>query len=125
VPPEAERLAAQALEAAFRVHRKLGPGLLESVYEACFCHELSKLSIPFEHQVDLPVDYDGIRLASGLRLDVWLDRRVIIELKAVENVSVLHRAQLLTYMKLTGCRLGFIINFNVPLLKNGIIRMVL
>jgi GxxExxY protein len=120
-----EELASRTIECAFRVHRTLGPGLLESVYEACLCHELSREEIPFEHQVDLPVKYDGIRLDAGLRLDFWIDKKLVIELKAVDAIHPVHEAQLLTYMKLTGARLGFLINFNVAKLKHGVMRRVL
>jgi GxxExxY protein len=125
IPPALEALASKTIEAAFRVHRALGPGLLESVYEACVCHELTKMKVGFEHQVDLPVEYDAVRLGTGLRLDLWVDRQIVVELKAVEDVKPLHEAQLLTYMKLAKARLGFIINFNVSRLRDGIRRMVL
>jgi len=125
IPPETEEVAAKLIEAAFRVHRALGPGLLESVYEACLCHELGKLGVPFQHQVDVPVEYDGVRLGIGLRLDILAGGRVVAELKAVEKIEPLHQAQLLTYMKLADVRLGFLINFNVTQLKDGIVRMVL
>lgn len=125
IPPETEAIAAQVIEAAFRVHRALGPGLLESVYEACMCHELARMGVPFEHQVGLPVTYEGIRLETGLRLDLWVSKQIVVELKAVEDVLPIHCAQLLTYMKLAGARLGFLINFNVAQLKNGIVRRVL
>jgi len=125
IPPETEAIAAGLIEAAFRVHRALGPGLLESVYEACLCHELGKLGVPFERQVEVPVEYDGVRLGIGLRLDILAGEHVVAELKAVEKIEPLHQAQLLTYMKLAGVRLGFLINFNVAQLKDGIVRMVL
>lgn len=114
-----ETSGARLLDAAFDVHRKLGPGLLESVYETCICHELSKLGVPFQRQLVLPIKYDDIQLDGGLRLDVVVDSSVIAEIKAVETILPVHEAQLLTYLKLTGMRLGFLINFNVPLLKNG------
>jgi len=125
VPPEVDALAAQAVEAAFRVHRALGPGLLETVYHVCLCHELSKMGVPFEHELDWPVQYEGVRVDAGLRLDFWLDRRLILELKTVETLLPVHKAQLMTYMKLTDCLLGLLINFNVPLLKDGIVRVIL
>ncbi len=117
-------IAAQVLDAAFTVHRKLGPGLLESVYEACMCHELTKRGIPFKSQLALPVVYDGIQIDAGLRLDLLVDDEVIVELKAVTNMMPLFEAQLLTYLKLRGKRLGLLINFNVPLLKDGLKRIV-
>jgi GxxExxY protein len=95
------------------------------VYEACLCHELNKRGLPFERQTALPVVYDGIRLDAGLRLDVLVDECVIVELKAVEEMIPLYEAQLLTYLKLTGHRLGLLINFNVPVIRDGIKRMVL
>jgi GxxExxY protein len=113
------------LDAAFEVHRKLGPGLLESVYESCVCYELQKRAIPFQRQVCLPIKYDGIQIDGGLRLDVVIASEIIAEIKAVETILPVHEAQLITYLKLTGMRLGFLINFNVPLLKHGIKRVVL
>jgi GxxExxY protein len=125
IPAEAERVARAVIDAAFAVHKALGPGLLESVYEACLCHELSKQQISFRSQVWLPVVYDEVRLDAGLRLDLLVAESVIVELKAVEKHNPLFEAQLLTYLKLTGHRLDLLINFNVPLLKDGIKRMVL
>jgi GxxExxY protein len=125
VPSSTESAGARLLDAAFEVHRKLGPGLLESVYEICVCHELGKLHVPFQRQACLPVHYDGIQIDAGLRLDIVVANEVIGELKAVENILPVHEAQLLTYLKLTGLRLGFLINFNVTLLKSGIKRIVL
>ena len=112
------------VDAAFKVHKTLGPGLLESVYETCMCHELTARNIPHKNQVSFPVVYDGVRIESGLRLDILVDDKIILELKSVEKMIPIYEAQLLTYLKLTGLRLGFIINFNVPLLKEGIKRMV-
>jgi GxxExxY protein len=125
IPAAAEEAGARLLDAAFNVHRNLGPGLLESVYETCVCHELSKLGVVFQRQLCLPVQYDGIQIDAGLRLDVVIDDLVIAELKAIEAILPVHEAQLLTYLKLTGKRLGYLINFNVPLLKNGVKRIVL
>jgi len=124
IPAETEAIATKIVEAAFRVHATLGPGLLESVYEACLCRELSKQDIGFQTQVSLPVIYDGLRLDAGLRLDLLVADAVIVELKAVEKMLPLFEAQLLTYLKLTGLRLGFLINFNVPVIKDGIRRLV-
>jgi GxxExxY protein len=120
-----ESSGARLLDAAFEVHRKLGPGLLESVYEVCVCHELVKLGVPFQRQTCLPIKYDEIHIDAGLRLDIVVANEVIGELKAVETILPVHEAQLLTYLKLTGMRLGFLINFNVTLLKHGIKRIVL
>ncbi len=99
IPAETEQVVSAVIEAAFRVHRTLGPGLLESVYEICLCHGLSRMELSFERQVALPVSYDGLRLDAGLRLDVSADGCVIVELKAVEQISDLHKAQLLTYFE--------------------------
>ncbi len=125
IPEETEQLAAQFVEAAFRVHRALGPGLLESVYEACVCHELSQAGVPFRRQVDIPVCYGGVKLDAGVRLDLLIGERIIVEFKAVEETLPVHEAQLLTYMKLSDCRLGFLVNFNVARLKDGLFRRVL
>ena len=103
----------------------MGPGLLESVYEICLCHELKKKRIPFRAQVSLPVKYDGVCLDAGFRLDLVVSESVIVELKAVEKMNPLFKAQLLTYLKLTGLRLGLLINFNVALIRDGIKRVVL
>jgi GxxExxY protein len=119
-----ERLAKQVLDAAFSVHSKLGPGLLESVYEHCLCYELTKAEVPFERQAVLAIDYDGVRLDAGLRLDVFVAERVVIELKAVDNLAPIHEAQLFTYLKLTNRRLGLLLNFNVQHFKDGIKRVV-
>lgn len=124
IPAETEKLAAAAIDAAFAVHRALGPGLLESVYEACLCHELAKRGVPFRHQVVLPIIYDGVTLDAGLRLDFLVGEAVVVELKAVEKHNPLFEAQLLTYLKLARHRLGLLINFNMPLLKDGIKRIV-
>lgn len=120
-----EATGARLLDAAFEVHRKLGPGLLELFYETCICHEPTKLAVPFQRQLVLPIKYDDIQLDGGLRLDVVVEGSVIAEIKAVETILPVHEAQLLTYLKLSGVRLAFLINFNVPLLKNGIKRIVL
>jgi GxxExxY protein len=124
ISAETERIAAAVVDAAFKVHSTLGPGLLESVYEACLCHELGQRGIPFQVQAALPVVYDGTRLDAGLRLDLLVASQVIVELKAVEKMVPLFDAQLLTYLKLTGLRLGLLINFNVPLIRDGIRRIV-
>jgi GxxExxY protein len=119
-----EELATRVLDAAFKVHQALGPGLLESVYEACLCHELHLRGIPFERQVSLPIVYEGLRLESGLRLDVLVDKRLIVELKSVEQLTPLFGSQLLTHLKLSDRRLGLLINFNVTLFKDGLRRVV-
>src|SRR5580698_3692118 len=110
---------------AIEVHRHLGPGLLESAYEECLCHELHLRGIDFRRQIDLPVEYKGLKLDCGYRLDLIVHEEVVVELKCVERVLPVHEAQLLTYMLLTGKRVGLLINFNVPLLTKGITRRVL
>lgn len=111
-------------DCARRVHSKLGPGLLESAYEACMCYELSQSGVYFEHQVALPLVYEGLRLEAGYRLDIFVERKVIIELKAVETVLPIHKAQLLTYLRLSECKLGMLINFDVTSIGMGISRLV-
>lgn len=120
-----ELIAREIVDCAYKIHRHLGPGLLESVYEACFCYELTKHQLAFKRQVAIPVTYEGLRFQSALRLDVIVEDRIICELKAVELVLPIFHSQLLSYLKLTNKRLGFLINFNVPLIKNGITRIIL
>ena len=114
----------QIIAAAIEVHRALGPGLLESTYDACPARELSLRNVPYEEEAPLPVDYKGTHVECGYRLDFLVASKVVVELKAVDEIHAVHEAQLLTYLKLTGCRVGLLINFNVPVLKNGIRRMV-
>ena len=111
--------------ATIEVHRQLGPGLLESVYEECLCHELHLLGLAFERQVALPVSYKSLQLDCGGKIDPIVEREVIVELKSVEKLLPVHEAQLLTYLKLANKRVGLLINFNVLLPKQGIIRRVL
>jgi GxxExxY protein len=118
-------IATDIVDAAFRVHKALGPGLLEAVYEACLHHELRRRGRRVETQVQIPIQYEGLILDDALRLDLLVDQQVIVELKAVETMHPVFEAQLLTYLKLTGKRLGLLINFNVPVIKNGIKRMAL
>lgn len=125
IPIDTERVATAVLDGAFAVHRTLGPGLLESVYEVCLCHELNQRGMAFTSQASLPIVYAGIRLDAGLRLDLLVENRVVVELKAVETLLPVFDAQVLTYLKLTGMRLGPLINFNVPVLKQGVKRIVL
>jgi len=120
-----EKIAEKIVDAAYTVHKKLGPGLLEKIYEVCFCHELSKRGLSYQRQVDLPVVYDGIVFDEGLRLDVLVEKLVICELKAVDEVNPVWRAQILSHLRLLKKRLGFLINFNVPLIKDGISRIIL
>lgn len=125
IPEKTDKIAALIVDAAFSVHSKLGPGLLENVYEACLAHELLKRKLVVQRQVSLPVVYDEIRLDAGLRLDMVVEDQIVIELKAVEKILPVHVSQLLTYLKLSGHRLGFLINFNTPLIKHGITRLAL
>jgi len=118
-------LARQVVDAAFHIHKVLGPGLLESVYEACLCHELTKRGVSFQKQVVLPIVYDGLEIETGLRIDLWIENKLIVELKAIESLHEIHTAQIMTYMKLTETRLGLLINFNVPVIKDGIKRIIL
>jgi len=120
-----EFTAAKIVDAAFTVHKELGPGLLERVYEVCFCHELSKRKIKYQRQVYLPIKYDGMVFDEGLRLDVLAEDLIICELKAVDEMNPVWKAQILSHLRLTGKRLGFLINFNVLLFKNGINRIIL
>ena len=121
--PEVERIGQIIVDSAFRVHRKLGPGLLESVYSICLAHELRKRGLKVEREVKLPIVYDDIRLESALRLDLVVESIIIVETKAVEKLIPLFESQLFTYLKLTGLELGFLVNFNVPLIKDGIKRV--
>ena len=123
--PEIELVAKTIVDAALKVHRALGPGLLESVYELCLAHELRRRSLQLESQVTLPIIYEGLTIDAGLRLDLILARQIIVEVKAVEKMHPVFDAQLLTYLKLTNLRLGILINFNIPLIKDGIKRIVL
>jgi GxxExxY protein len=118
-------LTEKIIGAAIEVHRNLGPGLLESVYEDCLAHEFRLRNIQFEKEKPLPVEYKGILLDCGYRLDFLVEEKVIVELKSVECLLPIHEAQLLTYLKLAKCNIGLLINFNVTLLKHGLKRMVL
>ncbi len=119
-----ERIATEVVDSAFKVHSKLGPGLLESLYERCLMRELQKRGLHVERQVVVKIEYDGEILDDGLRIDLLVEGSIIIEVKAIDKLLPIHEAQLLTYLKLTGHRLGFLINFNVKLIKEGIKRMV-
>ncbi len=123
--PEEERIAKLIVDSAFAVHKSLGPGLVESIYEPCFCHELGKRTVAHDRQVLVPLVYDGITFQEGLRLDAIAEGRIICELKSVDQLLPVHLSQVLTYLKLTGNRLGFLINFNVPIIKHGIKRVIL
>ena len=115
-------LSNRIIGAAIEVHRSLGAGLLESTYEECLCHELSLNEIPFKRQAPMAVVYKGIQLDCGYRTDIIVDEKVILELKSVAEIQPIHKAQLLTYLKLSGLKLGMLLNFNVPLMKDGIFR---
>ena len=121
---EIEEVGKQIVDAAIKVHRALGPGLLESAYQACLAHELRKRGLAVACEVLQPVLYDGMQIEAGYRLDMLVEDLVIIENKAVEIMLPIHAAQLLTYMRLRNCRLGYLINWHVPLVKDGIKRMV-
>ena len=122
---EEEMTGKRIVNAAYVVHKILGPGLLEKVYEVCFCHVLVKNGCKIKRQLDIPIVFDGIIFVEGLRLDVMVNDLAICELKALETVNPVWEAQLLSHLKLTGKRLGYLINFNVPLIKDGIKRIIL
>ena len=119
-----EGIAKNIVDAVFKVHKNLGPGLLESVYEVCFCHELKKHNLKFERQVKLPIVYDGIKFDEGLRIDILVEDSIICELKAVNEMCPVFDAQIISYLKLANKELRFLINFNVPIIKNGIRRFI-
>jgi GxxExxY protein len=123
-PPHAA-LTRQIIGLAIRVHRHFGPGLLESIYEACLCQELAEAGLKFTRQVKLPLTYHGVSLDQGFRADIIVDGSVILEIKAVDKIVPLHESQMLTYLKLSGCRVGLLINFNSCTLKEGLRRLVL
>ncbi|MCA1899564.1 MAG: GxxExxY protein [Chloroflexi bacterium] len=125
IPLREKELTDRIIGAAIEVHRTLGPGLLESAYQVCMEYESKLRNIPFERLVDLLLNYKGINLDAGYVIDLIYDKRVIVELKAVERVIPVHEAQLLTYMRLTGIHVGLLLNFNAPVLKEGIYRRVL
>src|SRR5688500_12012221 len=125
LPLEVKLIATQVVDATFRIHTTLGPGLLESVYETCLAFELIKRGLRVRRQVAVPLVYDGVPLDTELRIDLLVEEQVIIEVKAVEKLVPIFEAQLLTYLKLANKRLGFLINFNVEVIKNGLKRRVL
>lgn len=120
-----ESVAEQVVDAAIEVHRVLGPGLLESVYQTCLVHTLQKRGLKTACQVELPIHFDGLCLKSGLRLDLLVEDRIIVELKSVDGLLPVHFSQLMSYLRLSGKRLGFLINFNVPKLIDGLNRRIL
>jgi len=119
-----KKLTDQIIGAAIEVHKELGPGLLESTYERCLIHELLLRDIKAERQKKQPINYKGLEIDEGYRVDILVENEVILELKVVDQLNNIHTAQLLTYLKLSGCRLGYLINFNTDLLKNGLKRIV-
>ncbi|MEN6428772.1 MAG: GxxExxY protein [Phycisphaerales bacterium] len=122
---DVNEITERIIGAAIEVHRALGPGLLESAYEECLCHDLQLAGLSFERQRPLPVEYKGIRLECGYRLDLLVENAVVVEIKAISAIEPIHEAQLLTYLRLGGWRVGLLINFNVPVLRNGIRRRIL
>lgn len=119
-----EAIAKIVVNSAFKVHKELGPGLLERVYEVCLAHEISKAGLEVKRQIDIPIVYDGIEFSEGLRLDLLVEDCIIIEVKAVEQVNPVWEAQIISHLKLLNKDLGFLINFNVPLIKSGIKRFI-
>ncbi|RZJ05525.1 MAG: GxxExxY protein [Brevundimonas sp.] len=125
LPVEVERVGRAVLDAAFRVHSTLGPGLLESVYETCLAEELKRMGLRVERQVGVPVAYGDARVDVGFRLDLLVERVVIVEIKSIDALASIHATQLLTYLRFSGVRLGYLINFNSTHLKTGIRRIIL
>jgi GxxExxY protein len=120
-----ETTARQIVDAGLKIHRTFGPGLLESAYEHCLAHELGLRKVPVRKQVPIPIVYEGLRLNAGFRIDLIVDERVIVEVKAVDVLAPVHKAQVVTYLKLSRLRLGLLINFNVTLFRDGVKRIVL
>jgi GxxExxY protein len=122
IPAALDKIGKAVVDSAFRVHSELGPGLLESIYETCLAHEIIKRGIPIKRQAAIPIVYDGVTFGGGLRLDLLVDDAVVVEVKAVERLLPVFEAQVLSYLKLAKLRLGYLINFNVPLIREGIER---
>lgn len=118
------QLSNKIIGAAIEVHKALGPGLLESAYEECLCHELNGNDLSFERQKALPVVYKGKRLDCGYKLDIVIENTIVLELKSCDQIEPIHKAQILTYLKLSGLKLGLLLNFNVPIMRDGIVRIV-
>ena len=118
------KLSSKIIGAAIEVHKALGPGLLESAYEECLCYELAIRGLRHQRQVSLPITYKEKQLDCGYRIDVFVEKSIILELKAVDKIEAIHKAQLLTYLKLSKIQLGLLLNFNVPIMKSGIVRIV-
>ena len=125
IPSKLNKIGSEIVDAAYKVHKGMGPGLLEKVYEVCFCHELSQKGIHYLRQVDIPIEYDGLTFDEGLRLDVLVEENIICELKSVDQINPIWEAQILSHLKLMDKRLGYLINFNVKNIGNGIQRFVL
>ena len=119
-----EEIAKIIVNSAYRVHKELGPGLLERVYEVCLAHEISKVGLNVKRQIDIPIVYDGIEFSEGLRLDLLVEDCIIVEIKAVETINPVWQAQIISHLKLLNKEIGFLINFNVPLIKSGIKRFI-
>jgi GxxExxY protein len=119
-----DKITETIIKAAISVHKELGPGLLESAYEACLCYELTRMGLSYERQKELSLQYKEIHIDCGFRIDMLVEKQVVIEIKTVDSLTPVHKAQLITYLKLTECRIGLLINFNVKILKNGIKRIV-
>ena len=124
VPDNINKITGQIVDASYVVHKTFGPGLLESIYEECLAHELKLRGIKVESQINVPLDFKGLHIERGLILDLLVENRVIVEVKSVKELHPVHEQQLLTYMKITGKHVGLLINFNAPLIKDGIKRMV-
>lgn len=124
ISPDLEDIGKKIVHAAYLVHKSLGPGLLEKVYEICFCHELTKIGLNVKRQIDIPIKYDGLVFNEGLRLDVLVEGKIICEIKAVDLVNPIWEAQVLSHLKITDLRLGYLINFNVVNIGQGIRRFV-
>lgn len=120
-----EKLTQEVIGAIIEVHKVLGPGLLESAYEQCLCHELMLRGVKFRRQVECPIEYKGMKLDCGFRIDILVEETVVLELKVVEKLHAVHEAQLFTYLKLAEKTVGFLVNFNTRLIKDGIVRRVL
>ena len=125
IPSKINAIGTRIVDSAIKVHKALGPGLLESVYEECMAYELGRRNLSVERQMSVPIQYDSNTLKTPLQLDLLIHKSVIVELKSVEKMNPIFESQLMTYLRLTGLRLGYLINFNVPLVKNGIKRMVM
>lgn len=125
IPDDLDFLSKEVIGLCIKVHKALGPGLLESSYKECLFYELTQSGYYAEKEKVLPLKYETIKLDAGYRIDLWVEKKLILEIKAVEKLTEIHTAQVLTYLKLSGCRLGLLVNFNVSLLKNGLKRLVL